>query len=556
MENRKSRIDLVKFIKYYLKHLFLVILFAAAGFGAMYHQTMRKAVETYSAHGTMYVYTANPNMINYQYTSSVDLNSAVQLIDTYLVVVKSNKVMDVVSERLAKDYVGITPKYIASSLSMSSVSETGVVQVTSTTQDPRLSMDIVNAVLDVAPDEIIRVVNAGSIEVIDYATEPPGPNPIGWARRGMIGALGAGMVASILLLVLFLMNQKVSDASELTQSYKPPVLSSVKRIKKSSKDAGSYLLGTDSEMEVIESYSKLRMNLLYTMVGKESRTVIVTSAVAGEGKSTIAANLGISCAMSGKKVLLVDADLRRGCQQDIFHYESHAPGVSEVLGGMCTWQDAVKKGIRNGLDVLPAGQLPPNPSELLESVNMLSLLEELEEAYELVLLDMPPINFVSDPLAVSGHVAGCVFVSRQNFSDHRDIHKALISAEMTGMDVLGFVFYGEKVTQSSYYNRKYYKNYYHAYDYRHTPGRSASLSQSAGQSAGRGANKSADKSADKSTDKDTATTKAQADGKAGTQKEEAAEPKEKKTEDQESVPADAQSAEEKEIPASPEADPQ
>ena len=115
---------------------------------------------------------------------------------------------------------------------------------------------------------------------------------------------------------------------------------------------------------------------------------------------------------------------------------------------------------------MPAGHFPPNPAELLASDEMRSLLKELEQEYDLVLLDMPPVNIVADPLVLSEHVAGCLFVTRQNFSDHRDIKKALIEAEMTGMNVLGFIFYGENINQGGYYSRRYYRSYYNKYDYR------------------------------------------------------------------------------------------
>ncbi len=174
MDNGTIKIDLLKLIRYMLIHILLPIILAAAGFAAMYFYTDRTTPYTYTASGTMYVYNSNPNTLNYQYTSTTDLNSAVQLIDTYMIVVKSNKVMDVVAERLAQDYSGIQPGYIAATLSMNSVSETGVVRVSSVTFDPQLSADIVNAVLDVAPAEIIRVVSAGSVEVIDYAFPPVG----------------------------------------------------------------------------------------------------------------------------------------------------------------------------------------------------------------------------------------------------------------------------------------------------------------------------------------------------------------------------------------------
>ena len=103
---------------------------------------------------------------------------------------------------------------------------------------------------------------------------------------------------------------------------------------------------------------------------------------------------------------------------------------------------------------------------------MHTLLTELEAAYDLVLLDVPPINIVADPLALSAWVAGGLFVVRQGYSDHRDIHRALNQAEMTGLNLLGFVFYGENLRQGGYYSRryyygkygKYYGNYYKRYD--------------------------------------------------------------------------------------------
>ena len=482
MDNGTTRLDLLKLIKYMLKHILLPIILAVVGFAAMYGYTSYRTPNVYTASGTMYVYNANPNTLNYQYTSSNDLNSAVQLIDTYMIVVKSNKVMDVVAERLAKYYPGIQPEFIASTLSMASVSETGVVRVSSVTDDPQLSADIVNAVLDVAPEEIIRVVSAGSVEVIDYAFSPSAPDSRHLRQRGLYGAMVGFVLGLAILAVLFLLNRRITDTKDLTDNYTPPILASVKRIRKTGERKNDsllrkpameeesapaeYVLSDESPMEVIESYSKLRMNLLYTLVGKELHTVVVTSAISGEGKTTIAANLAISCARGGKKVLLVDADLRRACQRDVFHYDDHCKGLSEALVGSVDWHQSLLKDTRSSLHVLPAGQFPPNPAELLESSEMKELLNQWEDEYDIVLLDMPPINIVADPLVLSGDVAGCVFVARQNYSDHRDIRKALIAAEMTGMNVMGFVFFGENTEEGSYYSKKYYKSYYHKYDYR------------------------------------------------------------------------------------------
>ena len=464
MENGSKRIDLKKLFFYLLKRCWLIILCAAIGFAGLYWYTAYKQTDTYTASATVYVLNGNPNLVNYQYTNMNDLSSAVALLDTYTVVIKSTKVMSVVTERLIEKYPGISPNFIASTLSMGSVAETGVLRIMSTTSSAELSADICNAVVDVAPAEIIRVVAAGNIEVIDYAEPPKEPDPRSPMKRGMIGALAGGVLAAALLILLFLLNRKVTDSESLTENYTPPVLAEIQRKKVKGKDPARLLLDSGSLTEQIESYAKLRMNLFYTLAGKEKKSIVITSSISGEGKSTIAANLAISCAMSGKKVLLVDADIRRACQRDHFKYAEDTPGLSEILIGEETWQNVVIPSGRENLNLLPAGHAAPNPAELLSLPAFSTLLEELEQNYDLILFDTPPMNVVSDPLALSSHVAGCVLVTRQHYSDHREIRKALISAEMAGMNVLGFVFYGEKLKQGQYYGKKYYKKYYSRYE--------------------------------------------------------------------------------------------
>ena len=468
MNGNATKIDLVKLFFYLLKKSWILIICGVIGFCVSFWNTAYRQTDTYTASGTMYVYNGNPNLVNYQYTSTSDLNSAVQLMNTYMVVIKSNKVLDVVAERLAPDYPYITPAYISASLSMGSVAQTGVMQIRCRTDEAQKSSDICNAVLDVAPAEIIRVVGAGNIEIVDYATPPRFPDARGTMRKGMIGALAGMVAAGAVLVLLFLFMQKIESARELTEAYTPPVLSEIRRDKKEDVDPASFLLNKDSPMDKMESYAKLRMNLFYTLVGKKNHTIMVTSGISGEGKSTIAASLAVSCAMSDRKVLLIDADMRRACQGEMFHYDREEyNGLSDVLVGNAQWHDTLLVDETNGLDILPAGHLPPNPAELLESDTMKNLLEEMSKEYDLILLDSPPLNIVSDPLALAPVIAGALFVVRQGFSDHREIRKALISAEMGGLEILGFVFYGENLRQGNYYNRKYYRGYYHKYDHRY-----------------------------------------------------------------------------------------
>lgn len=482
MNKQRTTIDLAKLAIYILKRCWLVIICAAVGFGYMYLRAS-KTPDTYTASGTMFVTNSNPNLVNYGYTSTSDISSAVQLVNIYSEVVKSETVMQRVLEYqietagendseqdvlLSQKYPGLSTGFVRSVISMASINSTPMVRVSCTTTIPEMSADICNAVLQVAPAAIKDVVSAGEAKAQDFATVPMIANGRNDRKSGLTGAMACAIVACGILFLFFLRNNRVEKPGELTDNYTPPILSYVRRSKGGDKDAGAYLLSDKSDMDLVESYAKLRMNLLYAMTDKMHHTVLVTSAISGEGKSTIAANLAVSLAMSGKKILLVDADMRRACLSEIFYYNPNSPGLSDILTGNTEVKQAILSSVWDNLDILPAGSIPTNPCELLESPAMQELLQELEEKYDLVLIDVPPINIVSDPLALSGQAAGALFVVRQNFSDHREIRRALISAEMTGLEVLGFVFYGENIHQGRYYSRRSQRGYqyYNKYDTR------------------------------------------------------------------------------------------
>ena len=129
MGSATQKIDLKKLAAFLLKRCWIIILCAAIGFTGLYCYTKYYQKDTYTAYATMYVLNGNPNLVNYQYANANDLSSAVQLLDTYMVVVRSSKVMNVVAERLMNDYPGIYADYISSTLYMGSVSQTGVLRI-------------------------------------------------------------------------------------------------------------------------------------------------------------------------------------------------------------------------------------------------------------------------------------------------------------------------------------------------------------------------------------------------------------------------------------------
>lgn len=190
-----------------------------------------------------------------------------------------------------------------------------------------------------------------------------------------------------------------------------------------------------------EAYKLLRTNLMFSMADEGSCKVIgVTSALRGEGKSTTAANLAYTLAQSGKRTLLMEADMRIPVQASTFRLEE-SPGLSHVLTGMNSLHEAIRQQtpIRT-MSILPAGEIPPNPSELLSSKNMATVMNALIGIFDYIIVDLPPINAVSDGLAVSKLLTGTIVVVRQNYCDQQSLAETMRRLEMLEVKLLGFVF--------------------------------------------------------------------------------------------------------------------
>ena len=171
---------------------------------------------------------------------------------------------------------------------------------------------------------------------------------------------------------------------------------------------------------VIETYKSIRTSLMFTLSSGNDNAVLITSAEPNSGKSVTSANLALSFSQTGSKVLLIDCDMRNASQQKIFSVDNTI-GLSNVLGGMNTFEETVKKEVKENLDLLTAGQVPPNPSELLGSDNMLELLNKVKGQYEFVFLDCPPVEFVSDTSSLLLHVPQAIIIARQNHAVYGEV---------------------------------------------------------------------------------------------------------------------------------------
>lgn len=223
------------------------------------------------------------------------------------------------------------------------------------------------------------------------------------------------------------------------------------------------LLNKTTPFAVTEAFKKLRTNLRFTLAASDSalsNIAAVSSSLPGEGKSITSANLAISLSQIYPKILLVDADMRKPVQHKLFEC-SRDSGLSSVLAGTETLEAATVKGVREHLDLLPAGPIPPNPAELLASKNMMKFLTEAGERYDYVIIDTPPVDVVTDALVFAGQVAGLVLVVRPDVCRHALLQRTLSATELAGIKVLGVVTsdHSGDGSLTPYYKGKYYKSY-------------------------------------------------------------------------------------------------
>jgi capsular exopolysaccharide synthesis family protein len=223
------------------------------------------------------------------------------------------------------------------------------------------------------------------------------------------------------------------------------------------------------EFTATEQYKLIRANLDFILPADEKCPVIgVTSSMRGEGKSTTATNLSYVFAEKGSKVLLIDGDLRIPSIAKKLDIES-TPGLSDLLKGKGAQMSEFQSPLLKNWFVLPAGEIPPNPSELLGSERMANVLNQLREIFDYIIIDLPPVNIVSDAISISGLISGMIVVIREDYTEKKELERCLRQLKLSNVNILGCVMNEVKLGAGSYgkYRKyryyRYYKNNYRYY---------------------------------------------------------------------------------------------
>lgn len=226
------------------------------------------------------------------------------------------------------------------------------------------------------------------------------------------------------------------------------------------------LLSDRSAFSVKEAYKTLRTNVMFSLPGKDSKCIGVVSPERGDGKSSVSINLAISFAQINKKVIIVDCDLRLPTIASKLGIEAK-PGLSNFLSGnQDSEQPLIRRSSEYGIDIMTAGDIPPDPTALITSRQMDAFIELLKKYYDYIILDFPPATIVSDAASVSRIVDGYLIVIRHNSSEFSKINETLRQMDFADAKILGFVYNGKDEQKKYYKNGKYSKYYYNNYYYK------------------------------------------------------------------------------------------
>lgn len=374
--------------------------------------------------------------VNGAYTGSLFIQ---QRVKSYASVISSDRVADLVRQDLG---LNRSASAIAHEVSASAPLDTVLLNVSVKDQDAGRAEAIAASVGRVFPDLVddLEASADGTSPVKVSVVQPPkrgvqtSPRPVLDLILGSIVGLVLGVVGAILRETFDVSIKDPGQAARLTGA---PVIGTISFDGKAGK--APLIVASSAGSPRAEAFRQLRTNLQFVNIDEPLRSLVLTSAVPGEGKSTSTCNLGIALAEAGLRVILVEADLRRPRVAEYLGLEG-AVGLTSVLVGKVKLDDALQSwGGQAGVQVLASGPLPPNPSELLGSEGMRSLLDDLEARADIVLFDAPPVLPVTDAAVLGAASSGLLLVVRSHHTRREQVERAAQILSTAGISPVGTV---------------------------------------------------------------------------------------------------------------------
>ncbi len=440
-----EEINLKEFWDYYKKYLIIVIMivFLSVMITFVYNAFFKKPL--YSTYTTVVLVkdeTADTDTIS---QSDIVLNQ--KLVSTYSEIIKSRLVLSQVINDLKLDY---SVDQISKEINVKSLSDTEILKITVTDRDNHLAASIANTLAEIFEKEITKIYKLNNVSVIDTAQVPVSPSNNKTVRNSVLVGVLSFVLSSGIVFVIFYFDDTLRNIEDMEAEFGVPLISRLYR----DNNGIDLIVDKKPNAPASESIRTLRTNLQFSAIDQELKTILVTSSLPSEGKSFVSANLAISFAQTGKKVLIIDCDLRKGRQHKIFGVNGKNGLSNLLISNITDCNEYVLPTKIKNLYIMPCGSYPPNPSELLNSKKNASLITLLKKHFDVLVLDGVPISGLSDSLILSSLVDKVLIVSSINQTPKSELRNTVKSLESVNACIAGCIannLTGNKGKYGSYY---------------------------------------------------------------------------------------------------------
>ena len=446
-----EEINLKELWNYYKKYLIYVVIITVLCALGMYFYSENVKKPMYSSSSKVVLVKDGETTSDNGITQN-DINLNQKLVSTYTQIIKSKLVVNRVNEELDLNY---TYDKLLGEIGVTAVDDTELLKISVSDKNPETAPTIANKIAEVFGEEVKDIYKIDNVKILEYAEVPEKPSNIHTVKDMIIAGLVGLVVTSGIIFVVFYFDDTLRDTDTLENDIKLPILAKVFK----DKSKTELVVEEQPNAAASESIRNLRTNLQFSSIDKTLKTVLVTSSVPSDGKSFISANLAVSFAQAGKKVLLVDCDLRKGRQHKIFDV-SGKKGLSNLLiGDIGTYSDYICKTNVKNLFLIPRGTFPPNPSELLNSKKNKTFIDIVSKKYDIVILDGAPLTGLSDSLILSSLVDTTLIVTSMNHTPKTELLNAKKALDNVGANIAGTVANNVVAKKGSYGGYYYYYGY-------------------------------------------------------------------------------------------------
>lgn len=386
-----------------------------------------------------------------------DLTVNKTLVDSYSILVKSKKVLGKVIENLN---LNCSVEELAKEINVTSVNDTEYIKITVEDVSARRAYNITKSISKVFSKEVQEIYNMNNVSIVD---EPEVSNEVSndTLKRDLVLGFAGGLFITIgILFVLYYFDDTIKNSENIEEELELPVIakvfkSRIENVKKGTK-VSELVLSKYPKSVVSESIKTLRTNLQFSSVEKTLRTLLVTSSIPGEGKSFISSNLAISFAQAGKRVLLIDSDMRKGRLHKIFRLNNTNGYSNLLLDKLENFPNYIKKTNIPGVSVITRGTIPPNPSELLNSNKNKELIKELKKHYDKIIFDGVPCSGLPDSMIMSSLVDKVVIVTSNKYTPKTEFMNTKNSLQKVNAPIAGVIVNKIDSTKGAYGKYYYY----------------------------------------------------------------------------------------------------